>query len=162
MIHLVFHVYLLKKAVGDNHQVSTELPITNDAYQVPEEVLQRRIQQRGDSSVSQVLIKWSRWASSLATWEDEAVLVNVSRLQQLGIKPFLKEGGMSRILLHLLASLKLTTRRWNRPSVSQGALGGPTHSTPAHNGSVSRDDCREEANYLKGSSPSCRGRKLLG
>ena len=38
--------------------------------QVPERVLQSRLQQRGTHSVKQLLIKWSDLDDELATWED--------------------------------------------------------------------------------------------
>ena len=39
-IHPVFHVSLLKKAVGTNHQVSDVLPPVSDQFQVPVKILQ--------------------------------------------------------------------------------------------------------------------------
>jgi hypothetical protein len=40
-------------------------------YQVPEEVLDTRMVARGNSQVSQVLVKWSKMGCDLATWEDK-------------------------------------------------------------------------------------------
>ncbi|WVZ87398.1 hypothetical protein U9M48_034038 [Paspalum notatum var. saurae] len=73
-IHPVFHVSQLKQAVGTNCQVSSVLPPKHSQFQIPLRVLQRRSVSRGDRNVSQVLIHWSTWPVSLATWEDEAVL----------------------------------------------------------------------------------------
>ena len=73
-IHPVFHVSWLKKAVGDLSQVSDTLPIHTDALQIPVKVLDRRVQTKDDVSISQVLIQWSSWPPTLATWEDEATL----------------------------------------------------------------------------------------
>jgi len=73
-IHPVFHVSLLKRAVGTNHQVSSELPANPDIVQVPIKILQRRVQMKGDHTTSQVLVQWSSWPPALAIWEDEALL----------------------------------------------------------------------------------------
>lgn len=73
-IHPVFHVSLLKKAVGSPHQVSSELPVLTDAFQIPIKILERRILNMGERAVAQVLVQWSSWPPSLSTWEDEAVL----------------------------------------------------------------------------------------
>ena len=73
-IHPVFHVSLLKKAVGNLTQVSDTLPVQTDALQFPAKVLDRRVQTKDHVTVSQVLVQWSSWPPSLATWEDEAAL----------------------------------------------------------------------------------------
>ena len=65
---------LLKKVVGNFSQVSDDLPIYTDTLQTPVKVLDRRIQIKGDLTVSQVLVQWSSWPPALATWEDEALL----------------------------------------------------------------------------------------
>jgi len=67
-------VSLLKKAVGNLTQVSDTLPVQTDALQFPAKVLDRRVQTKDHVTVSQVLVQWSSWPPSLATWEDEAVL----------------------------------------------------------------------------------------
>lgn len=69
-IHLVFRVSLLKKVIGDKHQVSEVLPDFSVNMQIPVKLLQRRFQQRGDISGSQVLVQWSHWPPSMSTWED--------------------------------------------------------------------------------------------
>ena len=60
--------------MGDLSQVSDTLPIDTDALQIPVKVLDRRVQTKDDVSISQVLIQWSSWPPTLATWEDEAAL----------------------------------------------------------------------------------------
>jgi hypothetical protein len=50
-VHLVFHVSQLKKAIGQNVQVSPILPDTLSALQVPKEILQRHMVSRGNRSV---------------------------------------------------------------------------------------------------------------
>jgi len=69
-IHPVFHVSLLKPAPPQSTPVSSELPDTDDALQILEEVLQTRIHQHGTSTVPQFLIKWSNMIEDMATWED--------------------------------------------------------------------------------------------
>ena len=69
-IHPVFHVSQLKKAVGPAVQVS-QLPGEMVDIQVPEAILQRRLDSEGKS---QVLVKWSAMPESLATWEDAIAL----------------------------------------------------------------------------------------
>jgi hypothetical protein len=42
--------------------------------QVPEEVLNSRLYKKGNKVVTQLLVKWSSWPDSLATWEDEQAI----------------------------------------------------------------------------------------
>lgn len=60
----------LKKAIGDNVQVQTQLPSPLDALLVPSRILQRRLRQQGPVAVSQVLVQWTGQPEALATWED--------------------------------------------------------------------------------------------
>lgn len=70
-IHPVFHVSLLKKAVGSQVQVSPTLPPFSDPLQWLESILQRRKVATNNGEVTQVLVKWSEWPEELATWEME-------------------------------------------------------------------------------------------
>lgn len=92
-IHPVFHVSLLKRAIGPTVQVSSELPNYSDAMQEPIKVLDRRILHISDRSVAQVLIQWSSWPPSLSTWEDEAELKRRFPLALAWDKSVLKKGG---------------------------------------------------------------------
>lgn len=69
-IHPVFHVSQLKKMVYDVSQVLPSLPTDVDLPRVPVKVMDRRMVSRGVNLVKQVLIQWSDWPVSLATWED--------------------------------------------------------------------------------------------
>jgi hypothetical protein len=69
LIHPVFHVSQGKEAKGGKHQVSTLPPVVHE-FQVPEQVLDRKLVPRGRRTIQQVLIKWSSLPESLATWED--------------------------------------------------------------------------------------------
>jgi hypothetical protein len=51
-------------------QVTTVPPNTSDGFQVPMQILQRRVVSRGVRTVPQALIHWSSLPPSLATWED--------------------------------------------------------------------------------------------
>ncbi|VAH54334.1 unnamed protein product [Triticum turgidum subsp. durum] len=54
-----------------------ELPVLDEdllPLQVPEAVLQKRRVQRGARQVKQVLVQWSGFPTSLATWEDKIPL----------------------------------------------------------------------------------------
>lgn len=55
-------------------QVCPELPGEAMELQVPEVILQKRIQQKEVKAVPQVLVQWSNMPSELATWEDEEAL----------------------------------------------------------------------------------------
>ena len=72
-IHPVFHVSQLKKAIPPNFQVSTDLPrsTTDDSLRFPVKILQRRLKAQGTRLASEVLIQWSSWPPSMATWELE-------------------------------------------------------------------------------------------
>jgi hypothetical protein len=60
-IHPVFHVSQLKKVLPSSHQVSDIIPVPDDCWQFPEQVLAKKMVFRGTSSTQQVLIKWSGW-----------------------------------------------------------------------------------------------------
>jgi hypothetical protein len=73
-LHPVFHVSMLKNAVGANTQVCPTLPPFFDSMQWQEKLLQRRLVPTSDGPAPQLLIKWSSWPEELATWEDEAFI----------------------------------------------------------------------------------------
>jgi hypothetical protein len=75
-VHPVFHVSQLKKAISPDIQVTPDLPhsIATDALRFPVKVLHRRLKSQGDQLVSEVLIQWSSWPPSMATWELEVEL----------------------------------------------------------------------------------------
>jgi hypothetical protein len=69
-IHPIFHVSQLKKAISPTIVVA-QLPQSLEGLQIPEKILQRRLNSAG---LSQLLIQWSSMAPSLATWEVELLL----------------------------------------------------------------------------------------
>lgn len=76
-IHPVFHVSQLKPFTPDYSPVFAELPQPPDltATEVqPIKILDRRMVKKGNTSMIQVLIKWSSLPQEAATWEDYDVL----------------------------------------------------------------------------------------
>lgn len=74
LIHPVFHVSQLKQAVSPNTMVSQELPDPSFHFQVPQQILDRRLHLHNNATVPQVLVKWSHLPLDLSTWEDEEAL----------------------------------------------------------------------------------------
>lgn len=67
LIHPVFHVSQLKQVVSTNVVVSQELPDPTFHFQVPQAILDRRLRHHNNTSVSQVLVKWSHLPTELST-----------------------------------------------------------------------------------------------
>jgi hypothetical protein len=85
-VHPVFHVSLLREAVG-RYQEEEELPDLlgehNDLFE-PETVLAtRKVKQQGEE-VKQVLVHWKGKTAEEATWEDEIMMR--SQFPQFGLK----------------------------------------------------------------------------
>ncbi|KAH9733915.1 hypothetical protein KPL71_017190 [Citrus sinensis] len=75
-IHPVFHVSLLKKAIGD-FSSSTDLPSVDDEGLIvlePLAILDTRWLRRGGKVVEQQLVQWKRLPVEDATWEDTELL----------------------------------------------------------------------------------------
>jgi hypothetical protein len=75
-VHPVFHVSLLKKAVG-NYHVETELPdLMEEPIEVfePESVLATRVVKQQGENIKQVLMHWKGKTVEEATWEDELMI----------------------------------------------------------------------------------------
>jgi len=75
-IHPVFHVSLLKKAIGD-FSSSTDLPSIDDEGLIvmePLAILDTRWLRRGGKVVEQQLVQWKRLPVEDATWEDTELL----------------------------------------------------------------------------------------
>jgi hypothetical protein len=70
-IHPIFHVSQLKPALGVHTQVSTEIPDPDNNLRYPVAVVDRRLCQRAGKVIPQLLVRWSGWPPSMATWEDE-------------------------------------------------------------------------------------------
>lgn len=77
LIHPVFHVSQLKEFTPDHTPVFSSLPAipTLDCAQLePEKILDRRLTKKGNTAITQVLIKWHKLPEDMATWEDYYVL----------------------------------------------------------------------------------------
>ena len=98
-IHPVFHVSLLKKAIG-NYSVLGELPKelevgpVDDIY--PEKVIGSRLITQGGVSIPRSLIQWKNKSSEDVTWEDDAVIRGQFPDFSLVDKAGFKEGGIDR------------------------------------------------------------------
>ncbi|XP_071912429.1 uncharacterized protein [Coffea arabica] len=76
-VHLVFHVSLLKKKIGDTQTpepVLPELGASNQCLLQPEQVMKRRVIMRDSQPVIQYLIKWNHLPDSEASWEDKSFI----------------------------------------------------------------------------------------
>ncbi|KAK9040867.1 hypothetical protein V6N11_016003 [Hibiscus sabdariffa] len=76
-IHLVFHVSLLKKKIGNQVVTSMNPPEVGEDGTLrvyPTMVLDKRVVKRHNQPVSQLLIQWSNLGDECATWEDYSAL----------------------------------------------------------------------------------------
>jgi hypothetical protein len=98
-VHPVFHVSLLKKAIGQYHEEET-LPDNMEGEQVesyePAEILAERKIQRQGIEVVQLLVQWKGKAVEDATWEDLIVLKSQFPNLNLGDKVNIEGGGIDR------------------------------------------------------------------
>lgn len=98
-IHPIFHVSLLKKAVGEYH-VQNELPkdleVIMDEEIYPVRVLGTRIIMKNGSSVPQSLIQWKDKSIDDVTWEDDVVIRGQFPKFNLEDKVLIEEGGIDR------------------------------------------------------------------
>ncbi|KAA8546866.1 hypothetical protein F0562_003295 [Nyssa sinensis] len=94
-IHLVFHVSMLKKKVGETNATSTDLPPIADDGDVimePEAILDTRWVRKGSSFIEESLVQWKRLPKEYATWENTQELRNRFINLNLEDKVPLKEG----------------------------------------------------------------------
>ncbi|KAL8120175.1 hypothetical protein AgCh_017351 [Apium graveolens] len=98
-VHPVFHVSLLKKALGHGLQpghlpagLEVELPPTAE----PQFVLAYRDIVHDDQSTPQILVQWKGQSQDEATWEDVNTIKEQFPLFRLGDKATLEEGGIVR------------------------------------------------------------------
>ena len=70
LLHPVFHVSQLKKKVGVNGTMGTQLPVQGNVHHLePLKVLDRRTVKRGRKAATQVLVHWTNSFPEDATWE---------------------------------------------------------------------------------------------
>jgi hypothetical protein len=97
-VHPVFHVSLLKKAVG-NYQVEEVLPdLLEEPIEVykPEAVLATRKIKHQNEEIKQVLIHWQGRTAEEATWEDEVMIRSQFPTFSLEDKANVEGGGIDR------------------------------------------------------------------
>ncbi|WVZ61926.1 hypothetical protein U9M48_011733 [Paspalum notatum var. saurae] len=73
-IHPVVHVSQLKLRIAPTTEVQSDLAIVcidPFACMIPEAILERKQAPRGNSVVSQVLVRWTSLPDSMATWDEE-------------------------------------------------------------------------------------------
>ena len=76
-IHNVFHFSQLKPFLADYTPDYSDLPATTDIQAVettPEQLLDRRLVKKGNTTIPQVLVKWAGITEASTTWEDYNVL----------------------------------------------------------------------------------------
>ena len=73
-IHNIFHVSSLKKVVGQQVTIQTELPELDEEGKLilePEAILEIRTKKLRSRDITEYLIKWKKFPPEDATWEDE-------------------------------------------------------------------------------------------
>ena len=76
-IHNVFHVYYLKKAIGQKSVISDTLPPLDDEGKLTlilEKVLNTRERILRSKTIKEYLVQWKERPSEDATWEEENIL----------------------------------------------------------------------------------------
>lgn len=70
-IHIVFHVSLLKKKIGE-HTSQGVLPVMGDDRDAttPLHILDRKIAKKGNQAITKLLVQWSDSRVGGATWEE--------------------------------------------------------------------------------------------
>ena len=73
-VHPVFHVSCLKKVIGNKILVQTIFPKLDEEGKIildPEVIIEARIRQLRNRSISEYLIKWKNLPTENSTWEDD-------------------------------------------------------------------------------------------
>ena len=97
-VHPVFHVSQLKTVLSREHKLIPQLPDDANIFQIPIQILQSHMVQRGGSFVAQVLVLWSGLDASLATWENRDALKNrFPNAPAWGQAVFEEEGNVSTL-----------------------------------------------------------------
>ena len=98
-VHPVFHVSLLKKAMGDLSENSSDIPPIDDEGVLmlePAEILDTRWLKRGGKFIEQSLVRWNKLPTEEATWEDLTVIQQQFPSMTLEDKGHLPGGGIDR------------------------------------------------------------------
>jgi hypothetical protein len=76
-VHLVFHVLFLQKVIGDKIPVQNIFPELDEEGKIilePQPIIDTRILQLRNRSISDYLIKWRKLLDEDSTWEDESFI----------------------------------------------------------------------------------------
>ena len=76
-VHPIFHVSCLKKVISDKIPVQTIFPELDEEIKIilePEAIIDTRIHQLRNRSISKYLIKWRKLSVEDSTWEDESFI----------------------------------------------------------------------------------------
>ena len=96
MVHPVFHVSLLRRALGPGMSVEPQLPHCTDDLAVPVAVLQTRWRKQKDGVREQVNIQWSNSTTLGTTWEDkESLMARFPHAEAWGQASSQGEGGVN-------------------------------------------------------------------
>ncbi|MCH79728.1 Ty3/gypsy retrotransposon protein, partial [Trifolium medium] len=97
-VHPVFHVSLLKKAVGNYHEEEVLPDLMEEQIEVyyPESVLATRKMKQSGEEISQLLIHWKGKNVEEATWEDELMIRSQFPKFDLEDKVNIEGGGIDR------------------------------------------------------------------
>jgi hypothetical protein len=98
-IHPVFHVSLLKKAVGEYHtqgDLPKELEVIEDSGVYPEAIVGTRVTMKEGLAIPQSLVKWKDKSLDDVTWEDDDFLHSQFPDLRLEDKAVSMEGGIDR------------------------------------------------------------------
>jgi hypothetical protein len=131
-IHPVFHVSWLKKWVSPSVSIASQLPDCSAMYQVSEEVLDTIMVARGNSQVSQVLVKGLKWGVISLHGKTRNTSCNSFLTHLLGVKQGVKAGGVSTVLMVVLTLLP--RQRKLAPTISQGMRARSTHESLGQTG----------------------------
>ena len=130
-IHDVFHVSQLKQAISKTDQVSSLIPDLDAPCQFPEKVLAKKMVTKGVRSIQQVLVKWSGWPASLATWEDmEALRQRFPAAPAWGQAGSLQGGEVTTTSKATPSSSTPGPRRSTRPKTPSVRVSGPEWQWP--------------------------------
>ncbi|KAE8696793.1 Detected protein of confused Function [Hibiscus syriacus] len=108
-LHPIFHVSILKIHVSDSTVSSTDSPAMDDDGQIrlePYKDMGRRIMNRQNKPVTQLLVHWTDLDDTSDTWEDDIVL----RGQFLGFDPW-GQGSIPAAVLSQLEEMRVDEKK---------------------------------------------------
>ena len=97
--HLVFHVSLLKKAMGESTTATVELPPIDDEGVImlqSKSIVDTRWLKMGGKLIEQSLVHWNKLPPEEATWEDATLIRQNFPSLALEDKVPLPEGGIDK------------------------------------------------------------------